>query len=258
MLQLRTAETERAALQSTQAELEEKNKALAEQVAALGKQLAADKDAADKTSAELKTKVDERDREIGELRLSLEKWKVDHQKITAIAQTKEAERAKLAEKVILLDRRVADQQAKNATMYRLGTEILSRYERFGLGDALTAREPFIGLTRVKFQNLVQDFGDQLTDSKIKSAGQPAAVAPAPKQGTEKTAPVPPNPGNPAKATGTPAPKTSGSRRSAARNGVIKFSSSSSNPHATQAATPELATRPSRAKDEDEPTPFHPA
>lgn len=73
---------------------------------------------------------------------------------------------------MLLDRRVTEQQAKNTTMYQIGVEILDRYEKFGLGDALTAREPFIGKTRVKFQNLVQEFQDKLTEQRIK----PSATA----------------------------------------------------------------------------------
>ena len=176
MLQLRNAEAERANLQAAQAELEAKNKALTEQLETLTKQAAANQATADKAIAELKGKVDERDREIGELRVSLDKWKTDHQKITAYAQKKEAERAQLADKVIALDRRVADQQAKNAAMYKVGTEVLSRYEKFGLGDALTSREPFVGLTRVKFENLIQDYADKLADERIKPEPAPAPPA----------------------------------------------------------------------------------
>jgi hypothetical protein len=129
--------------------------------------LAADKDAADKGLAELKTKVDERDREIGELRVSLDKWKAGHAQVTELAKAKEAQRAKLAGEVIALNRKVTDQQTKNAAMFQLGNEVLTRYEKFGLGTALTAREPFVGLTRVKFENLIQDYGDKLADQKIK-------------------------------------------------------------------------------------------
>jgi chromosome segregation ATPase len=167
MLQLRTAETERAALQAKQTESEQKIKAMAEQVAAQAKQLVADKDDADKSIAELRTKVDERDREIAELRVSLDKWKVDHKKVADVAASKEGQRAKLASDVIVLNRKVADQQTKNAVMFKLGNEILTRYEKFGLGDALTAREPFVGITRVKFENLMQDYQDKLAEQKIK-------------------------------------------------------------------------------------------
>ena len=51
--------------------------------------------------------------------------------------------------------------------YKTGSEILSRYENFGLGEAIVAREPFVGITRVKLQNLIQEYGDKLADQKIK-------------------------------------------------------------------------------------------
>ena len=77
-------------------------------------------------------------------------------RVTDIANTKEAQRAKLEDQVNQLNRRVADQQTKNAGMFKIANEILVRYERFGLGDALTAREPFTGITRVKLQSLFED------------------------------------------------------------------------------------------------------
>lgn len=168
MLQLRTAQAERATLQATQAELEAKNKALTEQVEATNKQAAASRAEAEKSIAELSRKIDERDREVGSLRVSLDKWKTDHTKIANIATATEAQRAKLTDQVILLERRVADQRTKNQAMQKLGLEILSRYEKFGLGTALTAREPFVGLTRVKFENLIQEYGDKLAEQRIKS------------------------------------------------------------------------------------------
>jgi hypothetical protein len=172
MLQLRTVESDRANLQAAKAELEAKNKELTDQAATMTKQAAANQAEADKTITDLKAKVDERDREIGELRVTLDKWKVDHKMISDIARTKESQRAQLAEKVVMLDRQVADQQRKNAAMYKLGIEVLDRYEKFGLGTALTAREPFVGLTRVKFENLIQDYGDKLADERIKPQPKP--------------------------------------------------------------------------------------
>ncbi len=166
-LQVRNLETERATLQAQQADTEAKNKQLAAELEKLTKQAAANQEEANKSIMELEGTVDKRDREIGELRTALEKWKRDHERILGIARTKEAQRAELASKVILLDRKVADQQRRNASMYKLGVEILDRYEGFGLGDALTSREPFVGLTRVKFENLMQDYSDQLADERIK-------------------------------------------------------------------------------------------
>ncbi len=84
-------------------------------------------------------------------------------------QKKEAERAKAAAQIIKLDRIVADQQIKNVQMYKVGTEILDRYEKFGLGEAILAREPFVGMTRAKFQTLMQDYQDKLVDQRISSS-----------------------------------------------------------------------------------------
>jgi hypothetical protein len=190
MLQLRASETERANLQASQAELQAKNAALTAQVDALAKQVADDKGKAEKTIAEHVDTLAKRDGELIQTRESLEKWKASHAKLTELAKATEAARSSFQSKSIVLERRVEDQQRKNDAMYRLGMEVLQRYESFGLGTALTAREPFIGITRVKFENLIQDFSDKLTDARIKpepatatSPGEakPQSIQPKPKQ-----------------------------------------------------------------------------
>ena len=189
ILQLRAAETERAALQAAQAESAAKEKALTEQVEALTKQSAADKDAADKAITDLKAKVADQDTQITQLKDALEKWKEGYAKAADIANAKEAERAKLASQVILLDRKVADRETKNAELFRIGSEILRRYERFGIGDALAAREPFVGIARVKLENQVQDYQDKLLDQKIKPGQPPSSPAPSsPPPAEQKTKP----------------------------------------------------------------------
>ena len=207
-LQLRNAEAERATLQAAQADLDAKNKMLTEQLEKLTKQTAANQADADRAIAELKGKVDERDREIGTLRVSLDKWKAEHQKVTDYAKAKDAQVAKLGERVIVLDRQVADQQRRNVAMYKLGTEILARYEGFGLGTALTSREPFVGITRVKFENLIQDYGDKLADERIKtppshSAAQHGDGAAAQRAATSPTSPK--TPSSPQPSAGKPKP-----------------------------------------------------
>jgi hypothetical protein len=167
MLQMRTLQTERDALQAAKTQLEQEKQALTQQVGDITKRLAADKEAADKTTADLKARVAAQGEEMIRLKESLEKWKGSQKQAAELAATKEAERAKLAMQVIELQRRVADQQVKNAAMFKIGNEILVRYEKFGLGTALSAREPFVGTMRVKLQNLVQDYGDKLADQRIK-------------------------------------------------------------------------------------------
>ncbi len=194
-LQLRTAENDKATMQAAQSDAEEKVKALTEQVEKYKVQLVAEKEAADKALAELDAKITAKDAVIASGKRDLDSWKKGHaelkaayEKVVAIGNTKEAERAKLAARVIVLDRQVVEQRARNAALYQTGTEVLSRYEKFGLGTALASREPFVGTTKVKFENLIQDYSDQLADQKIKAEAQPPPAAAAASAKAEKAAP----------------------------------------------------------------------
>lgn len=167
MLQLQTAQGERDALQSEKVELEAK-------VAILTQKLEEEKKAADlnqkaaEASAEgLNKRLENQSGEIARLQVSLEKWKDSQRKAVELGKAIDEKRARAAAEVLVLNRKVADQQIKNAGMFKLGNEILDRYAKFGLGAALTAREPFVGLTRTKFENLIQDYGDKLAAEKIK-------------------------------------------------------------------------------------------
>jgi len=179
MLQLRDAQNQVATLQSAQAESDKAKKTLSDRVDELTKQAAADKDSATKTIADLNTKVTDQDTLLAQLKDALEKWKGAYTKAVEVANTKEAQRAKFESQAIVLQRRVDDAETKNLALYQLGKEVLNRYEKFGLGTAITAREPFVGITKVKLENLVQDYSDKLSDQIIKP-GAPATPAASPK------------------------------------------------------------------------------
>lgn len=168
MLQMRDLQGQLANAQAAQISLEQKNKEQAAQIEELRKQAIADRNTSTNMITELNTKLAERDTVIKGYEAAFEKWKRAYQEVTSLAQKKEAERAKQEARAIKLDRQVQDQQAKNLKMYQTGMEILDRYEKFGLGDALLAREPFVGSTKVKFQTLVQDYSDKLADQRIQA------------------------------------------------------------------------------------------
>ncbi len=176
MLQQQKTEADRATLQAEKTDLEAKNAELTKKLETLTKLNATERTAAEKTITDLKEKSSEQTTEMARLSESLAKWKAGYQQLEEVAKGKEAERAKLADKVVLLDRRVADYHRKNDELYKVGCEVLSRYEGFGLGTAITAREPFTRLTRVKLENLVQDFQDKLNDQKIQPENAKAAAA----------------------------------------------------------------------------------
>jgi len=173
-LQLRAADSEKGALQAAKDEAEAKLAAQTEEIEKLKKSVETEQNETKIALAAAETKRVETEAKLMAKEKSVEAWKKAHgdvttqfNKVVEIGNAKETERAKLAARVIVLDRQVFDQRAKNAAMHKLGTEILSRYEKFGLGDVITRKEPFIGTTRVKFDTLIQDFSDGLADQKIK-------------------------------------------------------------------------------------------
>ena len=166
-LQFRAVEAERTNLQTANAALTEDKRVLAEKFETLRKQTVAERAADDKTLAALKAQAATQETEIAHLKEALEKSEASGKQAAAVAAAKEAERAKLAADLVALERKVADCEAKNLALFKVGNEILTRYEKFSLGEALAAREPFVGTTRTRLENLVQDYQDKLLDQRAK-------------------------------------------------------------------------------------------
>lgn len=191
------AETEAAALKAEKTTTEAKLKAMEAKIKDLegklddsSKELSATRETAAKREAALTSNLKAAAESIVAHQKSLDKWKAAHIEISAIAKKKESERASHAAKASALERRVADLRTRNASLYATGLEILDRYKKFGLGEAITAREPFTGLTKVKLQNLVREFGDKLLDATADSKRPPPpAAVPAPP--AESTPPAKP-------------------------------------------------------------------
>lgn len=167
MIQLRDANTKLATAQAAQTEAEEKNKDLQGQLEELTKKSSSEKKLSTETIDDLRTKLTASELQVNHLTESLSKWKLGYAKLAEYGKATEGKRAELASKIIIQDRVIADQRVKNAEMYRLGREVLDRYAQFGLGTAISAREPFVGITKVKFENLVQEYENKLTDQTIR-------------------------------------------------------------------------------------------
>ncbi|MDB6003558.1 MAG: hypothetical protein JWR15_545, partial [Prosthecobacter sp.] len=136
MIQQQKTEADRATLEAANLELKEKLEKLDASFKKLAKESNAQKDVADKTIVDLKAKVMEQEREQGRLQEALASWKAGHQKVVDEAKKIEAQRAELAARVILQDRKIADYQRKNDELFKVGSEILTRLEGFGLGTAI--------------------------------------------------------------------------------------------------------------------------
>jgi chromosome segregation ATPase len=162
-LRLRAAETAQASLEGEKAQLEQEKKESAETTDRLTKEADSDK----ATIANLTSKATEQETTINQMKDSLAKWKAAYEQISAGVQKLKTERDKALSETIITKREVADRETKNLQLYRLANEILTRYEKFGLGDALAAREPFTGITRTKLENLVQDYSDKIADARVR-------------------------------------------------------------------------------------------
>ena len=169
-LQLRTAQSETATANAEKAAADAKNAELTAQVEKMSKQLAAlsreksdAMEAAARMQENLEGKLTANQEELTKFKKSLDKWKAAHMQISEIAQKKDRARAEYAAKNAALERRVADLRTRNNALFTTGNEILDRYKKYSLGEAIAAREPFTGLTRVKLQNQFQEYADKLLD-----------------------------------------------------------------------------------------------
>jgi len=175
LLQLRTAQTETANAQAAQAAADAKTTQLSETITTLEKRIETlakerntEKISTEESIATLNNKLAEREKRIIQFSEALEKWKVGYQKAAEVARTKEDERAKLASENAIQKRTIADRETKNIALFNASNEILDRFESFSLGKALSAREPFIGNSRVKVENLVQGYKDKILDNRIQA------------------------------------------------------------------------------------------
>jgi hypothetical protein len=183
MLQLRNTEAERARLdaelQALKVQSERQIKDLTAKLEESLKRADEDKALAEKTIADQAKKLEAEQARTAAFAASLEKWKASYYQITDIARAKEAERLRLLDKSLRLEHTVADRERSNLELYKTGQEILGRYENFAFGKALLAREPFTGLAKVRLEEQVQDYKDQLTDGMVKEGDPISPETPAP-------------------------------------------------------------------------------
>lgn len=164
-LQLRSVQSELAEAQAQQAAAAAERDALAATVVSLRKQSAAASTSSQKAAADLQSQIEALKAENSRLGDSLFVAKSQNENAGRDNQEAGALNARMRSEIIVLTRKVADLQSKNLALFLTGNEILTRYQEFGLGTAISAKEPFVGSTRTKLENLVQDYQDKLADER---------------------------------------------------------------------------------------------
>lgn len=179
LLQLRSLQNEHATLQAAHSELDARVKELETRLAGSQKSEADLQarvrsllDSAKETAERQRREIAQRDAAIQQFQQSLQQWQAASQQASQTAQAKEQERARLAGEAILLRREIAARETQNVALYRIGMEILDRYENHALGRAILAREPFVGTTRVRIENLVQSYKDAILKQRPAAAAAP--------------------------------------------------------------------------------------
>lgn len=135
--------------------------------------------ATDKAIADAQAHIDTQDKQLAAFVAAIDQWKAYEVKAERnIAQLK-GDNQQLVHQTIDLQHLVDVRQTQNLDLYKTAIDILTRYENFGLGDALAAKEPFTGVAKVKLESFVQGYEDALSKSKASPATGPAMQTPKP-------------------------------------------------------------------------------
>lgn len=113
---------------------------------------------------------------------SLAQYRQASEQWTATGKQLAAERARLDGEVTAQRGALARCESKNAQLYAAGQEILQAYEGLGVLGVLQSRQPFAAQSRVKLEQIAQQYGDQLYQGRFdarQTTDTPAAPAPAP-------------------------------------------------------------------------------
>ncbi|MET3179222.1 UNVERIFIED_ORG: chromosome segregation ATPase [Variovorax guangxiensis] len=102
-----------------------------------------------------------------------------YDELLKMARTSEAERQRLVTDAATHRTAIAQCEAKNTQLYALGQEILRAYETMDVGTVLASRQPFAAQSRVKYEQIAQQYGDKLYESKfdVRAVAAPAPAAP---------------------------------------------------------------------------------
>jgi len=114
-----------------------------------------------------------------------------YDELLKLARNAEAERKRLTDEAGSQRTALAMCQEKNTKLYAVGLEILDAYENMDLAAVIAARQPFAAQSRVKYEQIAQQYGDKLYEGKfdVRAAAASAAAAGAPQAAGTLAMPV---------------------------------------------------------------------
>lgn len=119
-----------------------------------------------------------------EMAARLAQYRQASDSLAASGRQLEAERLRLDGEVAAQRGALARCEGKNAQLYATGQEILQAYEGLDVLGVMQARQPFAAQSRVRLEQIAQQYGDQLYQGRFdarqtEAAATPSAPAPAP-------------------------------------------------------------------------------
>jgi chromosome segregation ATPase len=172
--QVRTLEDEAATLRAKEAALQKELEAARAQPKAPPVPKHSDREVAD-----LRRQLAEQAEANRRLVEAAAKCQLASQERAEAGRTCEEERAKLAPQIASCTEKLERAEAKNERIFGVGKEIIDWLAHVGVGGAIAAREPFLGLKRVQLENAAQDFEDKLYGERLLPAGSsPVSTIPA--------------------------------------------------------------------------------
>jgi DNA repair exonuclease SbcCD ATPase subunit len=176
--QLRQLQDTQAQLQSDKATAEQqRDKALADLKAAQGELDAAKGKSGAQEQAE-RSLASERASHAKDSQ-ELVKVKAAYDALLAESRTQEAQCKQAQGELKTRDTQLQTCEAKNVQLYKVGHDILDAYEHVDLGTFMKTRQPFAQSARVKYDEIAQQYGDQLYAGKYDPnavAARPAAAS----------------------------------------------------------------------------------
>ena len=156
--QLQQAQNELAALRASQAAA-----ATVAELDALKRELAKERAARDaarqQIAQEARGAVEKANAQVAQYRQS-------YDELLKLARTAESERKRLAEENAAQKNAIAQCSEKNQRLYSTAQDILQAYESMDLGTMLAARQPFAAHSRVRLEEIAQQYGDQLYQNRF--------------------------------------------------------------------------------------------
>jgi len=176
---LQKAEQEKAKLLEDKASLEKENAELAKKVKA---STAAQRGlaAARKKTSEQALLIEELQRQLDAAKARLTQSNSNAEALSKRLAAAEEQGRQLEDRLRASDQQVAQQREiigrqaqnalacndNNAKLYAVSQELMARYQRKGVWDAILQREPVTGLKQVQIDNILQDYKDKIDALKL--------------------------------------------------------------------------------------------